>query len=147
MVTPGFDIAMERLGVNGRENRRSLGWCDTCTNAALPGLHHCGKCLDAVPESEPLKAEVLSMQLPEEMELRDWFAGMALIGLGSRVHVNGRLEQAATECYQMADAMLAAREAIRPDEESAPQKYPLGYEPRQADIQHDFITSSNFGET
>ena len=121
MDTLRFDKALEgRSGETWRERRRRFGYCDTCINSALPGLNHCGKCIGAILEPEPLKAEVLSMQLPQEMELRDWFAGMALAGLGARVHVDGRYAQAATEVYVMADAMMAAREVTRPDEELAP---------------------------
>jgi hypothetical protein len=43
------------------------------------------------------------------MTLRDWFAGQALMGmmLGAR---RGGAMMLARECYEMADAMLAARE-------------------------------------
>ena len=141
--TARYYKSLEGMGDGWRKIRRSFGWCDTCENVALPGLNHCGKCLDAVLEPEPLKAEVLSMQLPQEMGLRDWFAGMALAGLGARVHVDGRCEEAASDCYEMADAMMAARNAILPSELSDhPEKYPLGYEPRpqMLDYSEDLAT-------
>jgi len=50
------------------------------------------------------------------MSLRDWFAGQAMAGLWANGHdqvieLAGDFEQTASSCYQMADAMLAAREA------------------------------------
>ncbi len=48
------------------------------------------------------------------IELRDWFAGMALQGnLGTQksgYSYGGRWNDAAIEAYQIADAMIAARE-------------------------------------
>jgi len=48
------------------------------------------------------------------MELRDYFAGQALIGImsdpGMRPASLGEFEHMATRMYQVADAMLAARE-------------------------------------
>lgn len=40
------------------------------------------------------------------MTLRDWFAGMALMGLASFDALNAEI---AHECYSLADAMLLAR--------------------------------------
>ena len=51
-----------------------------------------------------------------EMSLRDWFAGMAITGVTHMITEsmkNGadlKLEQAASFCYQTADAMLKERE-------------------------------------
>lgn len=42
------------------------------------------------------------------MSLRDWFAGQALPVVDSRSH--GTPLDIATECYQLADAMIEARE-------------------------------------
>ena len=137
MDTARFDKALEgRSGETWREIRRRFGYCDTCLQSALPGLNHCGKCLSAVIEPEPLKAEVLSMQLPQEMDLRDWFAGQALIGYATRVRIGLRSEEAATECYEMADAMLAAREVISSVEEPAPQ---------EGTTDHDVLKATDFG--
>lgn len=45
------------------------------------------------------------------MSLRDWFAGMALQGRAHRFYnVHQRREILAKDCYEIADAMLAARE-------------------------------------
>jgi hypothetical protein len=41
------------------------------------------------------------------MDLRDWFAGMALIGA---TRVLDDPESCAVNCYQFADAMMAARQ-------------------------------------
>lgn len=101
-------------------------------------------CFAAVLEPEPLKAEALSMQLPQ-IELRDWFAGMALACLKSMRTLAASPEQDARDCYEMADAMLAARDASRPDEEPAPQKYPLGYEPQTIRPRHDVLKATDFG--
>lgn len=53
------------------------------------------------------------------MSLRDWFAGMALMGyLSGRNNTraenpyNFEAKQAAKGCYEYADAMLAAREEV-----------------------------------
>ncbi|MCL2556888.1 MAG: hypothetical protein FWE09_00250 [Treponema sp.] len=42
------------------------------------------------------------------MELRDWFAGQALAGMMARPNLCG---EDVHDCYRIADAMLAAREA------------------------------------
>jgi hypothetical protein len=42
------------------------------------------------------------------MSLRDWFAGQAILCVLG--YATGDNEAVATECYQIADAMLAARE-------------------------------------
>lgn len=42
------------------------------------------------------------------MSLRDWFAGRALPEVDRRSH--GSTEAIAMECYQIADALIAARE-------------------------------------
>lgn len=54
---------------------------------------------------------------PEGMELRDWFAGQALIGvmvLRAAIRDQGfediNQESIAEEAYELADAMMAARE-------------------------------------
>lgn len=47
------------------------------------------------------------------MSLRDWFAGQALMGLYSKYGETGsdaHGAERATQCYEMADAMLKARE-------------------------------------
>lgn len=44
------------------------------------------------------------------MQLRDWFAGQALISLDWGSVMVAHLYQEAEACYRMADAMLAARE-------------------------------------
>ncbi len=44
------------------------------------------------------------------MSLRDWFAGMALQGQADRFsHPHQHRELLANDCYDIADAMLAAR--------------------------------------
>ena len=44
------------------------------------------------------------------MTLRDWFAGMALQGQAHRfAHPHEHRELLASDCYEIADAMLAAR--------------------------------------
>lgn len=46
------------------------------------------------------------------MSLRDWFAGQALAGfIAASANRNILAKLEASMCYQMADAMLAAREA------------------------------------
>lgn len=58
-------------------------------------------------------------QINDGMTLRDWFAGQALIGLMSypgdetsgNWHNNSSSQGVATRCYDLADAMLAARKA------------------------------------
>jgi len=45
------------------------------------------------------------------MSLRDWFAGQALASRGM-YSANVRENEVAAECYQIADAMLAAREKV-----------------------------------
>ena len=52
---------------------------------------------------------------PAGMSLRDWFAGQALAGM-SRSHVEGTVDDylpqfVAQDAYNLADAMLAARNA------------------------------------
>ena len=44
------------------------------------------------------------------MTLRDWYAGQALAGLEANSSVDMTVEDAAVMAYQLADAMLAARE-------------------------------------
>ena len=47
------------------------------------------------------------------MILRDWFAGQALMGMVAMKpyeHTPSTKQEAAKECYELADAMLAARE-------------------------------------
>jgi hypothetical protein len=43
------------------------------------------------------------------MTLRDWFAGQALAGISAQ-YGTGDAAMIAVECYEHADAMLAARE-------------------------------------
>jgi hypothetical protein len=43
------------------------------------------------------------------MDLRDWFAGQALVGLASSVHPGSTAVAIADACYQAADAMLRER--------------------------------------
>ena len=45
------------------------------------------------------------------MSLRDWFAGQALAGLGF-MDTERTYDTDAHNCYQMADAMLKAREQV-----------------------------------
>jgi apolipoprotein N-acyltransferase len=50
------------------------------------------------------------------MSLRDWFAGLALAGFWANsdecvIDVAGEFDVCADTCYQMAEAMLAARKA------------------------------------
>lgn len=47
----------------------------------------------------------------EGMSLRDYFAAQIITGVTARIHVDEKLEQIARECYELADAMLAARES------------------------------------
>ena len=70
MDTLRFDKALEgRSGETWRERRRRFGYCDTCLQSALPGLNHCGKCIWRDPRARaPKGVEVLSMQLPQEMD-------------------------------------------------------------------------------
>ena len=50
-------------------------------------------------------------KLEEGMDLRDWFAGLALQGLvASGTYPTGIMFDTAKEAYQMADAMMKARE-------------------------------------
>lgn len=62
----------------------------------------------AIPSAEPPKHAAPS-------ELRDWFAGQALMGVEATWEGDWQNEtwctEAAQHCYQMADAMLKAREA------------------------------------
>jgi hypothetical protein len=49
------------------------------------------------------------------MSLRDWFAGQALQGRAHRFdNPHEHRELLAKDCYEMADAMLAARKGERP---------------------------------
>lgn len=43
------------------------------------------------------------------MTLRDWFAGQALMGRNVTPRAYKRWEDLAADCYEQADAMLAAR--------------------------------------
>lgn len=49
------------------------------------------------------------------MTLRDYFAGKALAGYFAAPHTPHRCEcyDVATYCYQMADAMIAARDGVK----------------------------------
>jgi hypothetical protein len=49
----------------------------------------------------------------EGMTLRDWFAGQALVGklAAASIREDGYHSKYAAECYTIADAMLAARNA------------------------------------
>lgn len=43
------------------------------------------------------------------MTLRDWFAGQALVGYLSCPNWQGDMQEVAADCYNQADAMIAAR--------------------------------------
>lgn len=43
------------------------------------------------------------------MTLRDWFAGQALAGYLSCPNWQGDMQEVAADCYNQADAMIAAR--------------------------------------
>ena len=45
------------------------------------------------------------------MSLRDWFAGQAMANVVFSAYSRTDMEEAAISCFQMADAMLAHREA------------------------------------
>ena len=48
------------------------------------------------------------------MSLRDWFAGQALAGILSRPYRGGTPREFAEDAYEQADAMLAARNEVKP---------------------------------
>lgn len=47
------------------------------------------------------------------MTLRDWLAGQWLAGLGANPNASDEISEIATGCYDMADAMLAARKEAK----------------------------------
>jgi len=51
----------------------------------------------------------MPVKLATGMTLRDWFAGMALQGNATRDY----RDILASDCYKIADAMIAAREAAK----------------------------------
>lgn len=51
---------------------------------------------------------------PEDVKsLRDWFAGQAAVGVASREGGEQDAKVVARRCYQIADALLSAREERR----------------------------------
>ena len=62
----------------------------------------------AVPPDEALR----TVAQYRGMSLRDWFAGMALIGLKPNTNNSAQLDEEAVakKCYRQADAMLAERD-------------------------------------
>ena len=50
---------------------------------------------------------------PNGMSLRDWFAGMALQGALACPASSGKIADFASDSYQYADAMLAARKEAK----------------------------------
>jgi len=72
-----------------------------------PDRGQCGQYVDAADAG-----------VPTGLTIRDWFAGQALAGLWANgnesvIELAGVFEQAASSCYQIADAMLAARKQVR----------------------------------
>lgn len=72
----------------------------------------------AFPQAQPTQDGNGNFHFPDPgMTLRDWFAGQAMAGMGRPTHYLGKretdesLRTYAQQAYQIADAMLAAREA------------------------------------
>ena len=60
---------------------------------------------------EPLVTKPISLPPTEGISLRDWFAGMALQGKATRLsNPHEHRDILSSDCYDVADAMLAARE-------------------------------------
>lgn len=70
----------------------------------------------AFPCEEQIRCngEVVDTRKFTGMTLRDWFAGMALQGNATRLNRPHHYRDVlASDCYEIADAMIAAREAAK----------------------------------
>jgi hypothetical protein len=65
----------------------------------------------AFPRPASVSPRVADIKQQDGMTLRDWFAGQAMQGFIACPDTQGEPEGIATWCYQMADAMLKARES------------------------------------
>lgn len=90
----------------GDELHEQIGVAAAAVRAAFGNQSHADE-----PTPEPMSTKPISLPLAECLSLRDWFAGMALQGKATRLNnPHEHRDILSSDCYDVADAMLKARE-------------------------------------